>query len=174
MEFSPYSVSQVCGMVSTDRWVCNWSRVIHGFIYWKRLWEVVTRLQEISFKELCIWASIVFISFFLLIPYLPPLAQTLLQDYIDISNINWENLAMTCLSWGGYPQEHWAASRNCGVVSVFSSACPMWLLLWAPLAGLVIHDIFSESLLCATNTMLGSRDTNWVKRKTVAAHIWGR
>ena len=40
-------------------------------------------MQEISFKELCIWASIVFISLFLLIPYLPPLAQTLLQDYID-------------------------------------------------------------------------------------------
>lgn len=124
MKFSPYSVSQVCGMVSADRWVCSWSRVIHGFTYWKRLWEVVTRLQEIAFKELCIWASIVFISFFLLIRYLLPLAQTLSQDYIDISNINWENLAMTCLSWGGYPQEPWAASRNCGVLSVFYQLVP--------------------------------------------------
>lgn len=119
MGFGLFSIPQVHGMVAADWWVWCGREWFMTLFIGRGFEKFVTLLQHMPFKKTShvgIFCLSFPFSFSLLVHLFPPRSFSRRTT----SNINWENLTRTCLSWGRHPQGRWAASSNCGEVGVLT------------------------------------------------------
>lgn len=138
-------------------WVFSWFRLTHSFIYWNRFWDALNCKRVLSKNYISASFPFHFLlsSHSLYTSFLPsPFSRLYHETKYKLGEPSQGMLVLRHL------QEHWPTSRNYREVGVFTSlyqcdSCHSALHTFC----LFIHDVFSESLLCATNIVLGARDT---------------